>query len=188
MFSLWPGHFWEVTLYHFTFQDCPLVIATILLIQSCLLTQHSSGAEHTLSSEFLLSPASWYSEVALCLTLPHISCIPNLELVSSSIGTECFYIGLLWNWVLWIECSSLWQIFGTSIVSDKHSSLHIVGVILLLRNKWSTRLIEQEMHMLGGTWLAQLVEHAILDFLVVSSSPMLGVEITLKINRQEHIT
>ena len=29
-----------------------------------------------------------------------------------------------------------------------------------------------------GTWLAQLVEHWSLDLEVVSSSPMLGVEIT----------
>ena len=29
-----------------------------------------------------------------------------------------------------------------------------------------------------GTWLAQLVEHVTLDLRVVSSSPMVGVEIT----------
>ena len=31
-----------------------------------------------------------------------------------------------------------------------------------------------------GTWLVQLVEHMTLDFRVVSPSPMLGVELTLK--------
>ena len=33
----------------------------------------------------------------------------------------------------------------------------------------------------GGAWLAQSVEHVTLDLEVVGSSPMLGVEITLKI-------
>jgi len=31
-----------------------------------------------------------------------------------------------------------------------------------------------------GTWLAPLVKHATLDLGVMSSSPMLGVELTLK--------
>ena len=38
-----------------------------------------------------------------------------------------------------------------------------------------------------SAWLAQLVEDATLDFRVVSSSPMLGVELTLKRNTTNNI-
>ena len=36
-----------------------------------------------------------------------------------------------------------------------------------------------------GTWLAQLVEHMTFDLGVVSSSPVLGIEITLKNEKKE---
>ena len=38
----------------------------------------------------------------------------------------------------------------------------------------------------GGTWLAQLVEHATLDLGVVRLSPMLGIDITLKNKRNNN--
>ena len=38
--------------------------------------------------------------------------------------------------------------------------------------------LEIRTHINRGTWLAQSVEHATLDFSVVSSSPALGAEIT----------
>ena len=37
-----------------------------------------------------------------------------------------------------------------------------------------------KMRSLGVAWLAQSVEHVTLDLKVVSTSPLLGVEITLK--------
>ena len=40
--------------------------------------------------------------------------------------------------------------------------------------------------MTKSAWLAQSVERVILDLGVVSSSPMLGIELTLKIN-QRHV-
>lgn len=37
-----------------------------------------------------------------------------------------------------------------------------------------------------GAWLAQAMEHATLDLWVISWSPMLGVEITLKKKKKEN--
>ena len=40
------------------------------------------------------------------------------------------------------------------------------------------RFVNKDCQWEGGVWLAQSVEHATLDLWVVSSSPMLGIEIS----------
>ena len=51
-----------------------------------------------------------------------------------------------------------------------------------LQVKWKM----QQIRGLGSTGLAQLVEHETLDLRVVSSSPMLSVETTLKIKHNKN--